>query len=84
MRPNYSANNTGRILPMVDETKRIVEWLRKEVGPEACRMILVAGMPGGTRTQRVKMAAFADGCSHAIKSIVEALESGDHLKDKTE
>lgn len=69
---------------LTEREEMIVRWLRKEVGPEACRMILVAGMPGGTRTQRVKMVAFADGCSHAIKSIVEALERGDHLKDKTE
>ncbi len=59
------------------EIAEAVEWLRKSVGMEVAGMMLQAGLPGGTRTQRIKNAAFADGCAHAVKKIIAALESGD-------
>lgn len=60
------------------EREAIVAWLRHEVAGEATRMILAAGLPGGTRTQRTKNAAFADGCAHAVSMIIKAIENGDH------
>lgn len=62
------------------EREAVVRWLRHEVAGEATRMILVAGIPGGTRTQRTKNAAFADGCAHAVSMIIKAIERCDHLR----
>lgn len=62
------------------ERAAIVAWLRKSVGMEAGRMILVSGLPGGTRTQRVKNRAYAEGCAHAVTQIINAIERGAHLK----
>jgi hypothetical protein len=59
------------------EEREIVAWLRKGVGMEAGRMILMSGLPGGTRTQRVKDRAFAEGCAHAVTCILKAIESGE-------
>lgn len=64
------------------EREKIVAWLRREVAGEATRMMLMAGLPGGTRTQRVKNKAFADGCGHAVTMIINAIERGDHLKEQ--
>lgn len=64
------------------ERRAVVAWLRKTVGMEVAQMILVAGLPGGTRTQRVKNAAYADGCAHAVKMIADCIESGDHIGDE--
>lgn len=61
------------------ERAAIVAWLREDVGAEAIRMMLIAGMPGGTRTERVKRQAFADGVSHATSAIREAIEVRAHL-----
>jgi hypothetical protein len=71
---------------MTAETEReaAVKWLRNEVAAEAIRMMLVAGMPGGTRTERVKAAAFAEGCAHAVTMIREALERGAHIAKEGE
>lgn len=63
------------------EREAVVAWLRRDVAAEATRMMLMAGMPGGTRTQRVKSRAFADGVGHAVTSIIAGIERGDHLKD---
>tara|TARA_B100001057_G_scaffold418770_1_gene438201 strand:- start:107 stop:328 length:222 start_codon:yes stop_codon:yes gene_type:complete len=63
------------------ERARVVRWLRREVGGEATRMMLAAGLPGGTRTQRTKNAAFAEGCAHAVTMILNAIERGDHLEN---
>lgn len=54
-----------------------IDKLLSDAGAEAIRMMLMAGMPGGTRTQRVKNMAFAEGCSHAVKSIREAIRQAD-------
>lgn len=62
------------------ERAAIVAWLRKSVGMEAGRMILASGLPGGTRTQRVKNQAYAEGCAHAVTQIINAIERGDHLE----
>lgn len=70
--------------PAEQERALIVQWLRTDVGAEATRMILAAGLPGGTRTQRVKSAAFAEGCAHAVTMILKALESGAHLQTRSE
>jgi hypothetical protein len=64
-----------------DEREAVVRLVR-QAGLEAVRMRLVAGMPGDTRTDRAKAEAFADGCSHACKSILEAIEQGAHLQRK--
>lgn len=63
------------------ERAAVVAWLRKDVAAEATRMILAAGMPGGTATERVKRRAFAAGVAHATQSIFEGLEQGAHLKE---
>lgn len=63
----------------VSEREQIVAWLRNTVGPETVQMMLMAGLPGGTRTQRVKNAAFAEGCADATSKIIAAIERGDHL-----
>lgn len=60
------------------ETEQIVAWLKRDVADEAMRMMLAAGLPGGTRTQRTKNAAFADGMAHAVKMIREGIERGEH------
>lgn len=65
---------------MSEEREQIVAWLRKTVGMEAGRLILASGLPGGTRTDRVKSRAFAEGCAHATKAIINAIESGDHAE----
>lgn len=66
----------------LNETEReIVAWLRREVGGEVTRMQLAAGLPGGTRTQRTKIAAFAEGAGHAVTSLIRAIESGSHRKE---
>lgn len=62
------------------ERAAVVAWLR-EKGMDAAHMILMAGMPGGTRTQRTKNAAFADGCAHTVKVIMAGIERGDHHKE---
>lgn len=62
------------------ERVRVVEWLRKTVGAEVMRMMLSAGLPGGTQTQRAKRRAYAEGCAHAVSMILEAVERGDHLE----
>jgi len=64
------------------ERAAVVAWLRGPVTGEALRLLLSSGMPGGTRTQRVKNAAFAEGLAHAIKSIVAGIEAADHLTDR--
>jgi hypothetical protein len=61
-----------------NERAAVVAWLRKDVSMEAVRMMLAAGLPGGTRTQRTKAAAFAEGLAHGAKSIADAIERGDH------
>lgn len=53
---------------MIDETKRIVEWLRELSG---CVQSAVAI---GASSARVE----------AFEYIADAIERGDHLKDKTE
>ena len=63
--------------PDQETVAAIVAWLRADVSAEAIRMMLVAGMPGGTRTERTKRAAFADGVSHATVAIREAIERGE-------
>lgn len=67
----------GQFKP-ASEARLILEWLRRDVGPEAIRMMLAAGLPGGTRTQRTKNAAFAEGCAHAVKMIADGIERGDY------
>lgn len=64
---------------MSAEEERIVAWLRSDVLAEAVRMSLAAGLPGGTRTERVRARAFADGSCHAISCIISAIESDAHL-----
>lgn len=59
----------------------IARWLRRDVGAEATRMMLAAGLPGGTRTERIKRAAFAEGCAHAVSAIIAAIERGDDLQE---
>jgi hypothetical protein len=65
---------------MSQDVAEIAAWLRRDVGAEATRMILAAGLPGGTRTERTKRAAFAEGCAHAVTMILKAIERGDHLE----
>ena len=60
------------------DAAEIVDWLRKDVGMEAIRMILMSGLPGGTRTERVKNQAFAQGCAHAVTMILQAIERGEY------
>lgn len=74
--PSISRNPT-----MPAEREAVVAWLRRDLAAEATRMMLMAGLPGGTRTQRVKNRAFADGVGHAITSIIAGIERGDHLED---
>lgn len=64
----------------MSEREAIVAWLRREVAAEATGMMLMAALPGGTRTQRVKNRAYAEGCAHAVSMILDAIERGDHLK----
>lgn len=56
--------------------------LCRDMGSASVSMILAAGLPGGTRTQRVKRAAYADGYTRAIADVRDAIERGDHLKEK--
>lgn len=60
------------------ERAAIVAWLRRDVGGEATRLRLAAAMPGGTRTERTKAAAFADGIMHAVGMMLKAVERGDY------
>ena len=65
----------------MSEREQIVAWLRETVGMEVTTMMLASGLPGGSRTQRVKNAAFAEGCANATRKIIAAIERGDHLKE---
>lgn len=62
-----------------EERASIVAWLRGDALVQAARMTLAAGLPGGTRTERVRGKAFADGTCHAISCIIAAIERGAHL-----
>lgn len=53
----------------------IVEWLRKDLGTEAIGMMLAAGMPSQTRTQRTKDMAFADGFGRCVALAASAIEA---------
>lgn len=63
------------------DEKRIVAHLR-EFGMAAVHLMLMSGIPGGTRTQRVKAEAFADGYAKAVAQIKDAIERGEHRKDE--
>lgn len=60
-----------------DERAAIVQLVRSDFGAAAVRMMLAAGLPGGTRTQRVKAAAYADGFAKAVSLVADAIERGD-------
>lgn len=62
-----------------EERAAIVAHIRRVIGSEATRLMIAAGLPGGTRTQRTKNAAFADGVAHAVKVIADAIEAGEHF-----
>lgn len=47
----------------------------KEHGLAAVRMMLASGLPGGTKTQRTKSAAFADGYGVAAGDIGDAIRN---------
>jgi argininosuccinate synthase len=53
----------------------VVEWLRKDLGVDAVHLMLAAGAPGGTATQRVKNKAFAAGYGHAVADIKNDIET---------
>lgn len=57
-----------------------IDDLLRLVGMEAVRMLLMSGMPGGTRTERVKAKAFAEGCMHAVKAIQDAVREADEAR----
>lgn len=65
------------------ERAAIVAWLRLNVAGEATRMMLMAGLPGGTKTQRVKNRSYAEGCAHAVSMVIDAIERGDHHSGET-
>jgi len=67
----------------MSETEAIVAWLRGEFGAAAVHLILMSGMPGGTRTERIKNRARADGFAKAVSMIAECIERGDHMKEQT-
>ncbi len=69
-------DNSGH--PAKAEREAIADYVRKQFGAAGVHMMLAAGMPGGTRTQRVKNAAFADGFAKAACLIAKAVEAGDH------
>lgn len=63
------------------ERAAIVDYLRKQFGTAAVHLILASGMPGGTRTQRVKAAAAADGFAKAVSMMADKIESGAHHEE---
>ena len=63
---------------LTEDELRIVEWLRREMAGEVTQLMLMAGLPGGTRTQRTKNSAFAKGCGHAVTVLIDAIERGEH------
>ncbi len=62
---------------MLTEREQLANWLRRHGGGAAVHLTLAAGMPGGTRTERVKRRAFAEGFGRAVTVIREAVERGD-------
>ena len=62
---------------MNESEKQIVAML-KQYGMAAVQLILASGLPGGTRTQRTKASAFAEGYSKAVAQIKDAIERGEH------
>jgi len=49
--------------------------IAKEHGLMAVNMILISGLPGGTRTQRAKAQAFAEGYSQCAANIATAIRA---------
>ena len=49
--------------------------IAKEHGLMAVNMILTSGLPGGTRTQRAKAQAFAEGYSQCAANIATAIRA---------
>jgi len=64
------------------EREAIVHFVKHEIGGAAIRMMLASGLPGGTRTQRVKNAAYADGFAKAVSVIADAISRGDHIGEQ--
>lgn len=62
------------------ERARVVAILR-EFGAASVHLILSSGLPGGTRTQRTKAAAHADGFSKAVSMVKSAIEAGQHKEE---
>lgn len=63
---------------MNGEREAIADFIRKQGGAAGIRLLLGSGMPGGTRTARVKHKAFADGFCRAVTVLADAIERGDH------
>ena len=68
---------------MTAEREAIAHFVKHEFGAAAVHMMLASGLPGGTRTQRTKNRAFADGFAKATSMIAKAIQDGDHLKEST-
>lgn len=76
MRPNYSANNTGRILPVMDETKRIVAMLRKRAAE--------ADDDADSWAHSEVDYYFHRGQKDALNAAANYIENGGHMKDETD
>jgi hypothetical protein len=68
----------------ITEREAIVKMVKHDFGAAAVRMMLASGVPIGTRTERVKGRAFADGFARAVSVIADAIERGEHQKDINE
>lgn len=60
------------------ERDSIERFVREGCGMEGIRMMLAAGLPGGTTTQRVKNKAYAEGAVNATKAIAAAIARNEH------
>ena len=75
-----SGNEANRLLTEAFARHRIAAEnaaleIAKEHGLMAVNMILTSGLPGGTRTQRAKAQAFAEGYSQCAANIATAIRA---------